>query len=187
MWTGLKRLRKLLAEDSARKQFEQEILALGEGLRVQFPIKVIRPEGLELAEAVKINQGVYLNCGGTKYGGDGQINLGKSVIISDQSVLYAGCSSIEIGDFSDIGVQVKILAHSRNPAFPDPGSSPADKHLNEPIVIGQHCWIGSGAIILGNTKLGDRCVVGAGAVVQGVYEEGTILMGNPARAIPGMK
>ena len=38
------------------------------------------------------------------------------------------------------------------------------EHSFSPIQIGEHTWIGAGAIILKGVSIGDRCVVGAGTV-----------------------
>jgi len=51
------------------------------------------------------------------------------------------------------------------------------------VKIGNHCWIGAGAIILKNVELGDGCVVGAGAVVTKSFPNGSVIAGVPARLI----
>jgi acetyltransferase-like isoleucine patch superfamily enzyme len=51
------------------------------------------------------------------------------------------------------------------------------------VKIGNHCWIGAGAIILKNVELGDACVVGAGAVVTKSFPNGSVIAGVPARLI----
>ncbi|MFQ6023268.1 MAG: DapH/DapD/GlmU-related protein [Acidiferrobacterales bacterium] len=65
---------------------------------------------------------------------------------------------------------------------------PTDRRLSanpdilfEPVNIGKGCWIGAGAVILGNTVLGDNCTVGPNSVVKGHYPANTVLIGNPAR------
>ena len=53
-----------------------------------------------------------------------------------------------------------------------------------PIVIGDNCWIGAGAIILPKVKIGAHTVVAAGAVVTKSFDEGNqIIGGNPAKVI----
>lgn len=52
------------------------------------------------------------------------------------------------------------------------------------ITIGNHCFIGMGAIILPGVTLADNCIVGAGSVVtKSCYEKGSVLAGNPARVV----
>jgi acetyltransferase-like isoleucine patch superfamily enzyme len=58
------------------------------------------------------------------------------------------------------------------------------KRLNpgEDIRIGDHCWIGLGAILLKGSTIPARCVVGAGSVVNCRFEkENCIIAGNPAQ------
>lgn len=49
------------------------------------------------------------------------------------------------------------------------------------VLIGQDCWIGSGAVILAD--VGDHCIVGAGSVVTKPVPAYVIVAGNPARQI----
>ncbi len=52
-----------------------------------------------------------------------------------------------------------------------------------PIIIGNNCFIGQGAIILPDVTIGDNCIVAAGAVVNENVESGTIVGGVPAKFI----
>lgn len=51
------------------------------------------------------------------------------------------------------------------------------------IEVFDNCFIGTGAIILSNVKIGPNAIVAAGAVVTKDVPEGTIVGGNPARVI----
>lgn len=51
------------------------------------------------------------------------------------------------------------------------------------IRIGQGCFIGAGASILGGVTLGDNVIVGAGAVVTSDVPDGAFVAGVPARKI----
>eukprot|EP01029_Cantina_marsupialis_P029427 TRINITY_DN780362_c0_g1_i1.p1 TRINITY_DN780362_c0_g1~~TRINITY_DN780362_c0_g1_i1.p1 ORF type:complete len:194 (-),score=49.99 TRINITY_DN780362_c0_g1_i1:93-674(-) len=52
-----------------------------------------------------------------------------------------------------------------------------------PIVIGDNCWIGGGAIILPGVTIGDDCVIGAGSVVTKDIPSGMIACGNPCKVM----
>lgn len=45
------------------------------------------------------------------------------------------------------------------------------------IYIGKRCWICSGAIILGNVRIGDDCTIAAGSIVTKDVPAGTIVKG----------
>lgn len=49
--------------------------------------------------------------------------------------------------------------------------------------IGDHCYIGAGAKILGDIVIGDRCQIGAGAVVIKNVPDHAIVVGVPARVV----
>ncbi len=51
------------------------------------------------------------------------------------------------------------------------------------ITIGSDVWIGAGAIILDNVKIGDGCVIGAGAVVTKSVPSYSVAVGVPAKVI----
>lgn len=50
-------------------------------------------------------------------------------------------------------------------------------------MIGSHCFIGCGAIILPNVVIGDHVIVGAGSVVTKDIPANSIVAGNPAKVI----
>lgn len=51
----------------------------------------------------------------------------------------------------------------------------------KPITIGDNCWIGAGATIIGGVTLGDNVVVGAGAVVTKSFGDNVVIAGVPAK------
>jgi maltose O-acetyltransferase len=48
-------------------------------------------------------------------------------------------------------------------------------------VVGEYCWIGESAIIMGN--VGSGTTIGAGAVVVKDIPAGVVAVGNPARVV----
>lgn len=110
------------------------------------------------------------------------VKIGDHVGISG-AVIYAR-SRIEIGDYTNIGGNVKILDNDFHPVEPEARLLDDKNQIGtEPIHIGRNCFIGCNVIILKGSNLGDNCVVGAGAVVSGTFESGCVIAGNPARTI----
>lgn len=52
-----------------------------------------------------------------------------------------------------------------------------------PVSIGDDVFIGYGAIVLPNTRIGNRVIVGAGSVVSGALPDNGVYAGTPARRI----
>lgn len=54
----------------------------------------------------------------------------------------------------------------------------------KPVIIGDDCWFGGGAIIMPGVTIGDRCVIGLGSVVIKNIPSDAVVVGNPAKQIP---
>lgn len=61
-------------------------------------------------------------------------------------------------------------------------SIPGSRGASAP-VIGDHCYIGAGAKIIGNVRVGDHCRIGANAVVVVDVPPNSIVVAQPARII----
>lgn len=48
-------------------------------------------------------------------------------------------------------------------------------YSSEKIVIGNHCWIGSNAVILKGVHIGDNSVIGAGCIISTDVPKNTIV------------
>lgn len=49
--------------------------------------------------------------------------------------------------------------------------------------IGDNCYIGAGAKILGDVRIGENCQIGAGAVVLKSVPDNSVVVGAPARIV----
>ena len=78
-----------------------------------------------------------------------------------------------------MGSNVHILSGKGQHTYDQEGRLIAGRY--ERITIGDHTWIGNGAIIM--APVGRGCIVGAGAVVINEIEDNCIVGGNPARVI----
>lgn len=86
----------------------------------------------------------------------GGIEIGSSVSISHRVMLISGGHDVQSSDFCEV---------------------------HERIRIGDHVWIGAGAIILKGVDVGEGAVVAAGAVVTKNVDPYTIVGGVPAQKI----
>jgi len=91
----------------------------------------------------------------------------KKVLIEKNVTLSANVFISDVEhDYTEIGIHVMN-----------------QKLITSTAVIGENCFIGYGAVIRAGTVLGKQCVVGANSVVKGVFPDGCVIAGNPAKII----
>ncbi|CAL5218930.1 g678 [Coccomyxa viridis] len=95
---------------------------------------------------------------------------------------FLDCAKITIGKNVLFGPMVQLYppGHPLDPERRDGLNGP---EYARAITIGDDCWIGGGAIILGGVTVGDGCTIAAGAVVTKDVEPWTVVGGNPAKLI----
>jgi len=126
--------------------------------------------------------GQHVRCFSTaKFHLTGSLHIGHDTWIGHEVLLIGGDAPISIGAYCDIAPRVTFASgsHQINPA----GPHVAGKGISLPISIGDGCWIGTGATILGGTTIGERSIVAAGAVVKGDFPAGCLIGGVPARVL----
>ncbi len=130
---------------------------------------------------------------GTIIGFGDNIHVGNNVSINYRCILN-DCNSIVIGNDVLIapGVQMNTASHpkllsERLTADWSPASGEYRwRTFAKPIIIGDGCWIGANAMIIGGVTIGDGAVVAAGAVVTKDVEPNTMVGGVPANKIKSL-
>jgi maltose O-acetyltransferase len=109
------------------------------------------------------------------------IHLGADVFLNFNCVIL-DVVEVRIGAGTQIGPAVQIYAadHPR-----DEETRRAGLEFGRPVRIGEHVWIGGGAIVLPGVTIGDGAVIGAGSVVTRDVPAGATVAGNPARLLRG--
>ncbi len=105
----------------------------------------------------------------------GQISIGACSIIGIRNHFWNYCP-ITIGKYCMFAADVTLAngGHDKNTLEPFSG----------PISIGNGCWVGTGAKIVGvNLNIGDNAIIGAGALVIEDVPPCAIVAGVPARVI----
>lgn len=106
--------------------------------------------------------------------------IGKNCWIGPMTVIDASGAKLIIGDNVSVSCGSMIFTHSAHEFCVTEGQKP---FVKAPVTIGDHAFIGSGAIILPGVTIGDHALVGAGAVVTKDVPAGTTVVGIPARQI----
>ena len=92
----------------------------------------------------------------------GDITIGDDVVMGPDVVMMATSH-----EFKDLNTPINMQ-----------GAKP-----EEPIVIGNDCWIGENASIISGITIGDGGIILAGAVVTKDVPPYSIVAGNPAKII----
>lgn len=161
----------------------------GKELKLKGTPIIINKGVLELGNNVTIKSSFLSNliglyqrtiiCARTK---NAKINIGNNVGMSGVTI-YAR-EKINIGDNTLIGANVKIMDNDFHPLdVEDRLNDIKEKIKTRPVIIGKNCFIGCNVIILKGTILGDGCVVGAGSVVSGIFDNNSVIAGNPGKII----
>ena len=83
----------------------------------------------------------------------------------------------QVGEGTFIGVNVTTMSDKRRDVvdYKFTGSTGS--------IIGKHCLIGSGSVLLPGINIGDNAVIGAGALVTKDVPPGATVLGQPARIL----
>ncbi len=137
--------------------------------------RLYRWAGAELGEGVRIMSSA-------KIWGTGRLVIGADTFVGHESSIIVGGSEVHIGSRVDISSGVMIINGSHH-AWDTPGKA-AGTGYSSPVALGDGCWIGARATIIGGSDVGAEAIVGAGAVVTGSLEPATAYVGAKVRPLP---
>lgn len=100
-------------------------------------------------------------------------NIGKKTVFAYGAIGVVVHADARIGEGCVIGQGVTIGAAE--------GYVSSEKHACPS--IGDHCYLGAGAKILGGIQVGSGCQIGAGSIVLHSLPDHSIAVGAPARII----
>ena len=107
----------------------------------------------------------------------GPVTIGSRSFINRDAYIR---SHVTIGNEVSIGPFVRLITDSHEIGA---SSHRAGKNKADPIHIGDGCWVGAGATILGGVHVGRGSVVAAGSVVVSDVPENVLVAGVPARIV----
>lgn len=136
--------------------------------------RMLRLAGARVADKVRIASSARFQL-------IGSLQPGSDTWTGHEVLVVVGYAPVEIGARCDIAPQVTIVTGTHR-IDPD-GPRVAGEGYSLPIRIGDGCWIGVGATVLGGTVIGEHSIVAAGAVVRGQFPARSLIGGIPARVI----
>ena len=139
-----------------------DCVVVGDGVTIRngLRLEVIRAHGrtpsVHIGNRVNIEQNVHVVCH-------------SKILIGDDVTVTGNCAIVDVTHPFGEELQGKI----------------GDRILDEDsfVEIGNNSFIGYGAVILPNVRLGDGCVVGANSVVTQSFPARSVIAGVPARLI----
>jgi maltose O-acetyltransferase len=116
-------------------------------------------------------------------------DYGYNIEVGENFYANYGCvildvNPVKIGDNVLLAPNVQIYT-ATHPI--DPAERLTGKEYGKPITIGNHVWIGGGAILCPGVTIGDNSIIGAGSVVTKDIPPNVIAAGNPCRVIKAIE
>ena len=129
---------------------------------------------------IKDNVKIAKRC--SLFGGpDNILEIHKGSYVGMNTIINGFAAKVIIGAHVSIAQNVNIMADS------GPNASPAMQKLfpieKAAVIIGNHCWIGAGAVIMPGVQLGDFCIVAANSYVNKSFLPYSVIGGSPAKLI----
>jgi len=129
--------------------------------------------GADVGPGAKINGGVVLQ--------GPNVTIGDETWIGRRTEIVPGSrAAVTIGMRCDVSQDVLFVTGTHEIGSPN---RRAGVGRSDAITVGDGCWIGARATLLGGTSLGNGVVVGAGSVVMGVFPNNVLIVGTPARVV----
>lgn len=115
----------------------------------------------------------------------GDVTIEKDANIWFGSVLRGDYSKIYIGEGTNIQENSVVHGDKDCEVIVGRGCTIGHGAIIHGCTIGENSLIGMGAIILNGAKIGNNSIVGAGSLVtqNKEYEDGVLILGNPAKVI----
>lgn len=132
--------------------------------------KLLNSIGYELEEGVKIVGPLFCT---------GKLKVGKDTWIGRNFTVH-GNGTVTIGKNCDIAPEVVMQTGGHEIGN---ATRRAGEGFNKDINVGNGCWIGVRATVLGGVNIGDGSVIGACTLVNKNIESNTLAAGVPAKTI----
>lgn len=175
------------------REFAKQIIAIArlrssnKNINISLPIFISYDD----KNTIKVESGVQLDrlseiivvTSTTMSSTPGSLSIGKNTTIGSFSNIRAAGGAINIGKDCLIAQSVSLIASNHTITRGETYWKLKWDELKTGIVIGDNCWIGTGATILPGCTIGDNSVIAAGAVVTKSVPENEIWGGTPAKKI----
>ena len=149
---------------------ENPDIIVGEGCHISFNVGLYASDGrqIRIGKSVRLNRNAEIN---------GPFVIGDDCYINRD---FYGRRGTTIGNGVFFGPFVRLITDTHEIGEPE---RRAGRNRYPEITIGDGCWLGAGAIVLGGVTIGAGSIVAAGAVVNKDVPRNSVVGGVPARII----
>lgn len=194
IWTRLAlRFFKKLEDEQVRWVCEAfaKSAVVGQGLQLTTRAWCVNP-----GRPTNIRIGAYVICRGLlliERFRQGEIIVGDNVYLGDDTVI-SSAERVEIGAYTMLAHGAQIYDNDSHPM--EAAQRERDQLIavgrmqgersnigHASVIIGDHCWLGTNAIVLKGVRIGPGTVVAASSVVASDLPPFTLAAGNPARVV----
>ena len=147
----------------------------GRNLRINGRLIVRGPGRVILGDNVRIGMTVTP----WTYTAEAVITIGSDSFVNGTS--FACCREIRIGRRAILG-RSSIMDTDFHSVRADRHRPDAQVRVS-PVVLEDNVWVAAQAGIVPGTRIGENSVVGFGAVCAGVFPDGVVIAGNPAKVV----
>lgn len=144
-------------------------------------VRIIGWHCVSLGRNVVIGAGGWLNVNNRRVGRK-TLQIGDNSFIGRNNFFTVG-ESIVLREYCLTASNCSFIGSSHNIADPFSPYISTGTTSTYKIYVGVNCFLGYGAMVIGNVRIGHGSIVGAGSVVRGDVPPFSIVVGNPARVI----
>lgn len=183
IWMKYIKLKTLCSKLVTKVYYKKMFNRLGAGSLIRSPLNITNPKSISIGDNVWMGVGLRMEA---QTGWFGQI-FTPDLVIEDnvsieQNATISCANKVVIGRNTVISFDVFITDNDH-----------AYEKIDVPVmlqplivkktIIGENCFIGSGAKLLAGTVLGKQCIVGSNSVVRGEFPDYCVIVGSPARVL----
>jgi acetyltransferase-like isoleucine patch superfamily enzyme len=140
-------------------------------------LEALREGRLEIGAGALLEPNVWITAPGTA-----RVKIGEGTFLN-MGVMIAAQELVEIGDHCMLANGCFVSDSSHRYDDPERPITWQGFESKGKTRIGDNCWLGANAVVIGGVSIGERCVVGANSVVTKDVEPYSIVAGAPAHLI----
>lgn len=184
IWEGLRKARVAYAMGKTAFFYRRVFKRIGARSVIYRPVLIGNPRFISIGERVTIRQGARLEVVLDGVNEAPRLEIGSFTNI-EQNVHFACHCRVVVGERVSVTANCAIVdvTHPYEDVGDRRGIGSRIDVADSFVEIGDDCFIGIGALILPNVRLGRHCVVGAHAVVTRSFPDYSVVAGAPARLV----